>query len=343
MSQSLEDGKIVVVALGSAGSRIASLMSKESLFVDKFLFISCDKSDFVFAGENKKILVETPVGQKLTPPLVRGFALKYLEQIKSDLEEARIVFVISGLGGATGSGLSPLVAELAAELGKLTVSIAVMPFEFEKKLLYNAGVALRWLRRFSKGVIVVDNNNLFKVSSNTLSIQEIYSIANHECVRALSALFQRQNQSNLALGVNKVLSAVVRNGYSLLSISNSESPEKTEEALAGAILSIGKIAQPSEAEKAIIVLDSDRCLPASDVALAVSRFGSMINSNVDVDYTVVQTGASQLQVSIVASGFKTTKYDNFDPLYKIFRGQNLEEQMDIAFPFDSENIEQCEY
>lgn len=342
MSQNEKTGKIVAVGIGSAGSRITSLLSTKNLFVDKFLFISCDENDFVFASDNPRILIQPQLGKKLTPSLVRGLALSHIEELNEQLEGAAVVFVIAGLGGATGSGLAPLVAHVASELGTTVIGIAVMPFEFEKKLLFNAGVALRWLKKNTKGVIVVDNNNLFKASSENMTLTDIYTAANHECVRALSSLFARPTDTTLALGINKVLSTVACNGYTLLGVANSDSTDKAEEALAGAVISIGKLAETVETEKAVVILNCDRSLSASDVATAVGRLGSMINRNVDVEYAVVHSGTSVLQVSLIASGFRNTKYDDYDPLYKVFGDENLEKEMDCSVPFEVDFLERCD-
>jgi cell division protein FtsZ len=342
MSKSEKSGKVVAVGIGSAGSRIASLLSKENLFVDRFLFISCDENDFVFATDKPKIHIHAPFGRKLTPSIVRGLALQNIEDISRQIKGAEVVFVIAGLGGATGSGLAPLIAQLASEAGSTAIGIAVMPFEFERKLLFNAGIALRWLRKNTNGVIIVDNNNLFKAASESMTLADLYSAANHECVKALSSLFARPTESTLSLGINKVLSTVVCKGYSLLGISNSDSADKTEEALAGAVISIGKLAETNETEKAAVILNCDRSLSASEVAKAVERLGAMVNRNVDVEYAVVHCGTSQLQVSLIASGFKSTKYDDYDPLYKILGDQNLEDQMEYCLPLDFDYLERCD-
>ena len=112
--------------------------------------------------EGRRSLIDCPIDQKLTPPMVRGLSIAYRREMASLLDGAKIVFIVAGLGRATGSGLAPVVAELAKENGADTVSVAVMPFGFEEKLRFYAGVALRRLRTASRGVVVVDNDTLLK-------------------------------------------------------------------------------------------------------------------------------------------------------------------------------------
>src|SRR5580704_14953585 len=131
-------GQVLTLAIGSAGTRIVSALSRETTLVDRFAYLSCDESDLeqVGDGEGEKVLIECPIDQKLTPPMVRGLAIPYEQRIRAILKGAKVVFIVAGLGRATGSGLAPVVAQMARENGTDTVSIAVMPFGFEEKLRF---------------------------------------------------------------------------------------------------------------------------------------------------------------------------------------------------------------
>lgn len=336
------DNKTVAIGVGSAGARIVSMLSKESLLLDEFVYISCDQDDFSLTSKGKRIMIKCPFDQKLTPSLVRGLALAHYKSIKEALNGAKIVFVIAGLGRATGSGLAPLVAQIAQECGAITISVAVMPFEFEKKLRFYAGVSLRRLRTKSRGVIVIDNDTLLKSSPDSSTLADIYELANREAVKALASLLSKQTESTICVGLNKILGSI-QNGYSLLGISSSGSIEKAEEALAGAVISISKIAEAQEADHAIVILTGDSTLSANDVGLAVKRLPSMMNNEcIDVEYGVNYNGSEQLQVSLLASGFKSTKYDNFDPLHRIFKNNVIDDDMDYSLCEGLERLQQCE-
>lgn len=340
MSEGTTSG-ITAIGVGSAGSRIVSLLSKESLLIDRFVFISCDANDFEGAhGETLKI--ESPVDQKLTPALVRGLALPHIDKIRALMSGSRAVFVVAGLGGATGSGLAPMVTSIAQECGAVTVGVAVMPFDFEKKLKFYAGVSLRRLRSASRGVIVIDNDTLLNSSPDD-SLVDIYTRANKEAAKTLSSILTKSAETALPVGLNKVLGTVLQEGYSLLGISNSDSPDKAEEALAGAVVSIGRLAETKEANRAIVILTGDASLSGTEVGLAVKRLGSMINNKaVDVEYGVNYSGSSQLQVSLLASGFKSTKYDEYDPLASILGDRIMDGEMDFALSEGLDLLPSCE-
>jgi cell division protein FtsZ len=254
-----------------------------------------------------------------------------------------VVFVVAGLGGATGSGLAPLVASAANESGAITVGVAVMPFEFEKKMRFHAGVSLRRLRFAARGVIVVDNDTLMGSSPDDSTLVELYTTANREAVKSLGAMLSRSSGTSVPVGLNKLLGAVLQDGYALLGMSSSDSSDKAEEALAGAVVSIGKLAEAGEASRAVVVLRGDESLSASDVGVAVKRLGSLMNNEgVDVEYGVSYSGTAQLQVSLLASGFKSTKYDDYDPITKALHGRVMDDEYDSALPFGLEMLPTCE-
>jgi cell division protein FtsZ len=336
-------GNVAAVGVGSAGIKIVSLLSRKSLLVDRFVYVSCDDGDFSTVDQKDTILVESPVDQKLTPAMVRGLALSCRAKIMNALGGAKVVFVVAGLGGATGSGLAPFMASVGQECGAVTVGVAIMPFEFEKKTKFYAGVSLRRLRASSKGVVVVDNETLLRSSPEDTTLADLYDTANKAAVKALGSLLLQPNEGSKPLGLNKLLGAVLQDGYTLLSVSSSGTAEKAEDALAGTVVSLGKLADPKEATRAVVSLNGDSSLTATEIGLVVDRLGSATGSQgLDVEYGVDYTGSAQLQVSLLASGFSSTKYDDYDPLAKVLGERVLDDEMDFALPEGLEALQSCD-
>ncbi len=333
---------VAVIGIGSAGTRIVSLLSRKPLLVDRYAYVSCDAEDFSPVDSKDAIHIQSPIDQKLTPSLVRGLALSYHGRIRDAIGGSKVVFVVAGLGGATGSGLAPVVASIAQDCGATTVGVAVMPFEFEKKMKFYAGVSLRRLRTASRGVVVVDNDTLMHSSPDESTLADLYDSANKAAVKALGSLLASSTEGSKSVGLNKFLGAVLRDGYSILGVSSNGGGEKAEDALAGAVVSLGRIANAKEASRAVVSLNGDSSLSAQEVGLAVGRFGSLIdNQAVDVEYGVDCSGSSQLQVSVLASGFGATKYDDYDPLSKILGGRVLDDDMDTSLLGGLEGLPSC--
>ncbi len=320
-----------------------SLLSRKSLLVDKYLYVSCDPGDFSTVEEKDAILIESSVEQKLTPSMVRGLALRSCPRIAEALEGSKVVFVVAGLGAATGSGLAPLVASLSQESGATTVGVAVMPFGFEKKLKFYAGVSLRRLRSASKGVIVVDNDALMRSSPEESTLPNLCDSANRAAVKALGSLLAKASQDSSPVGLNKLLGTVLQEGYALLGVSSNTGAERVEDALAGAVVSLSNVAKAKDANRAVVSLDGDSTLSAREVGLAIDRLGSMMdNQDVDVEYGVDYRGTAQLQVSLLASGFRSTKYDDYDPLAQILGDRVLDDEMDACLPEGLEGLQPCD-
>lgn len=331
-------GQVLALGIGSAGTRIVSALSKETTLVDRFAYISCDEADLE-ATEGETLMIECPIDQKLTPPMVRGLSIAYREDIKELLDGAKIVFIVAGLGRATGSGLAPVVAELARENGTDAVSVAVMPFGFEEKLRFYSGLALRRLRSVSRGVVVVDNDTLLKSTSHA-SQKEVYDMANAQAVKALGSLLARQSEDSIPVGLNKVLGTVFQEGYSFLTCASSGSADKTEEALSKAVIGISKRVETKDANHAVVILTGDSTLRAGETGTAVKRLSSMFGSEaIDIEYGVSYRGGSQLQVSVLASGFKATRYDEYDPLSAL---STIDDSMDYSVPSGLETIASAE-
>lgn len=331
-------GQVLAVGIGSAGARIVSALSRETTLVDRFAYVTCDGSD-VETLDGEKVVIDCPIDQKLTPPMVRGLSIPHQKEIADLVAGAKVVFIVSGLGRATGSGLAPIVSQLARESGAETVAIAVMPFGFEEKLRFYAGLALKQLRRTSRGVVVVDNDALLRTSGDA-TVRELYETANGEAVKALGTLLAKQSESSIALGLNKVLGTVIQDGYSFLTSASSGSFDKTEEALSRAIIGISKRAETKDANHAIVMLRGDSGVSAAETATAVKRLSSMFgNDALDIEYSVSYRGGSQLQVSVLASGFKATRYDEYDPLASL---DSIDDGMDYCLVSGLDPIAPCE-
>ncbi|MDE1853199.1 MAG: hypothetical protein KGI38_05560 [Thaumarchaeota archaeon] len=338
-----ERGDVAAVGIGSAGIKIVSLLSRKSLLVDRYAYVSCDDGDFSTVEPSDAILIESPVDQKLTPSIVRGLALGSTQKIRDAVDGSKVVLVVAGLGGATGSGLAPVVASIAKECGATTVGVAVMPFEFEKKMKFYAGVSLRRLRAASRGVVAVDNDTLMRSSSEDSTLANLYDSANKAAVKALGSLLSRSTEGSKPVGLNKFLGTVLQDGYSLLGVSSSAAVDKAEDAIAGAVVSLGKLAEAKEASRAVVSLNADSSLTGKEVGLAVSRLGSIMdNQGMDVEYGVDYSGSAQLQVSVLASGFRSTKYDDYDPLGKILGDRILDDEMDTSLPAGLEALQPCD-
>ena len=345
MTGSTSSEKIVAVGIGSAGIRIVSALSRETTLVSRFAYLTCDRADLEAAGEGEKMVIESPMVQKPSPSMVRGFAMPHHAEMRGTVEGARVVFVVAGLGRATGSGLAPVMAGLAREVGADVISIAVMPFDFEERFKFYSGLALKKLRSVSNGVVVIDNGAVHSGRSEA-TLRELYSMANKEAVRALSSLLAKQSQDSIPAGLNTVVGTVSEDGYSFLSSASSGSADKMEEALSRAVVGIEKKAKMKDASRAVVVFAGDGGLPAGETATALRRLAKTYgNPALDIEYAISYRGEarSQLQVSVLASGFAQTRYEGYDPIDEILGAKNnIDNELEYSLVGGLERIAACD-
>jgi len=110
--------EVVALGIGSAGIRIVSALSRETTLVDRFAYLTCDEADLEAAGDGERLVIESPIVQKPSPSMVRGFAMRHHDEMRTLVKDAKAVFVVAGLGRATGSGLAPIMAGLRRKQGQ---------------------------------------------------------------------------------------------------------------------------------------------------------------------------------------------------------------------------------
>jgi cell division protein FtsZ len=188
--------KIKVLGVGGAGGNaINDMISSQMVGVD-FIAANTDSQ----ALERSLAPVKIQLGPDVTrglgaggdPEVGRNAALEEAEHLKQVLQGADMVFIAAGMGGGTGTGGAPVVAELSRELGALTVAVVSKPFEFEGKMKRRlADNGIEELRKVVDTIITIPNDRLFSLSSKNSRIKDVFGMANEVlgfAVRGISDL-----------------------------------------------------------------------------------------------------------------------------------------------------------
>jgi len=324
---------ISALGIGSAGCRILSYLHRSSTLIENFIYISCDDHDFSHSPLGEKMLITSGMCSSESPSAIRGMAMGYMDKIRKILADSKYVFIISGLGGNTGSGLSPLLAKVAKESKAYVISIVAMPFKFEKNKHFYAGVALGQIRKSSDAVIIIDNDSLLENAPKE-PILESYALVNGKISTALNSLIEPPQGKEVGVGLKKFIETINRGGYAILSVC--ESLRETEEAVAKAGRSVHQIAEPDKARSAILCIMSDGKVSTEDVATSVSRLGSLFgNGSFEIQYGISMSNTQGLTAILLTSGFKDTKFGDYDPLAKISQfeiDEDLDTSLNVELP-----------
>jgi cell division protein FtsZ len=329
--------KVTVIGVGSAGCRIAQQLSKESKLLEHFVYVTCDDHDVANVSHGERIIVDAMALGKESPYKLRALASQKLSEVKHELKDSQVVFIVAGLGGTVGSGIAPLIASEAIPPGAATVAILVMPFSFDKSKHFFAGGALKQMRTACSGVVLIDNEQLV---DQELPLIDAFALVNQKISLALNKLLGSTEQHEFSRGLINIVDFLKTKSYSVLCLGEIDSPSiECREAIIQAAKSLDKIViDKHEASKSIVHLCADKSVTMKEVISSIGGLSGMIgNGTMQMEYGLSANSPGQTTAIILATGFSTTKFDDYDPVDRILRnkGANMESGLDTSVSWQS--------
>ena len=303
--------RIVVFGVGGAGGNAVNNMIEAGLEGVEFVVANTDAQQLQFSRSDRRIQLGVGQTQGLgagaNPEVGSAAAEESIPEIGEHLEGAHMVFITAGMGGGTGTGAAPIIAKAARERGILTVGVVTKPFQFEgrhRMRLADAGVSE--LQRYVDTLIVIPNQNLFRVANERTTFAEAFAMADqvlHSGVRSITDLMVLPGLINLDFAdVRSVMTEMgkammgtgegVGEGRALIAAQNAiQNPLLDEVSLKGA--------------KAVLV----NVTGGLDMTLLeVDEAANAISSEVDPDGNIIFGAAfdpsleGKIRVSVVATG-----------------------------------------
>lgn len=196
---------ITVFGVGGAGGNAVNNMIKASLRGANFVVANTDAQALKHSESSNKIQLGAAstkgLGAGASPNVGKEAAIESESEIRSHLEGSNMVFITAGMGGGTGTGASPEIAKIAKELGILTVGVVTKPFLFEgAKRMKLADQGLAELQKHVDTLIVIPNQNLFRIANENTTFQEAFEMADevlHAGVRGVTDLITSPGLVNL--------------------------------------------------------------------------------------------------------------------------------------------------
>ena len=232
--------KIKVVGVGGGGNNTINRISEVGIFGTETIGINTDAQDLLYTTADKKILIGKDTCNGLgagSDPKKGALAAKEQEaEIKRHLKGADMVFITCGLGGGSGTGAAPIVADIAKKNGALTIGIVTLPFTMEgKKRMDNAIVGLEKMEALVDTLIIIPNDKLLELAHD-LPLQTAFKVADEiltQGVKGIAEMITRIGLVNLDLADIK---AVMNNGgLALIGVGESDSENKAAEAIQKAL------------------------------------------------------------------------------------------------------------
>jgi cell division protein FtsZ len=197
--------KIKVIGVGGAGGNAINTMIHSGLDGVEFIAANTDTQALSANAAPSKIQLGTGLtrglGAGATPEVGRKAALEDVQRIAEAMQGADMVFVTAGMGGGTGTGAAPIIAQIARDQGALTVGVVTKPFQFEgRRRMKNALVGLEELRQSVDTIITIPNEKLLTVADDDMSMLEAFRRADDvllQAVRGISDLIVRSGIINV--------------------------------------------------------------------------------------------------------------------------------------------------
>lgn len=325
--------KVAVVCLGSAGCNIGRQLSKESKLLEHFVYVSCDDHDLANTTKGERILLDLGTRGKTSPFALRGLFREILPQVRQHISDSDIVLVISGLGGAVGSAIAPLLAKECSDRGLISVGIVVMPYNFERSKHFFSGSALKQLRRYASGIIVIDNDELLQ---ENMPVIDAYALVNQKIALALNKLLGAAEQHEFSIGLNNVVNFVKTNSYSVLCLGASREMSEYRLAVMDAARHFDKTVDKTQASKSLVHLCADKSIMMNDLVASIGGLSGILGSGtMQIEYGLSANSSQVPTAIIMATGFSYTKFDDYDPIDKALgsHSQSIDGEMDESVDF----------
>ncbi|MGP1484530.1 MAG: cell division protein FtsZ [Campylobacter sp.] len=310
--------KIKVVGVGGGGGNMINHMIRESIG-DMDIDLIIANTD-IKALENSPAYTKIQLGEKITkglgagmmPEIGRKAAEESREEIKSALEYSDIVFIASGLGGGTGTGAAPIIAQVAKEVGSLTVSVVTMPFSFEgKKRRKLADMGLEELKKESDSIVVIPNDKLCTLIDKKAGVKDSFKIVDNVLARAvsgMSAIVLGSGNSDINSDFADVKKIMEHRGMALMGVGEAEGEGAAQEALKNAIQSplLDNITI-NGALGVLVHFKMNTNSPMLDIEDAMEIIHQAVDEDADVILGTTTDDSienNKVQVTIIATGFQ---------------------------------------
>ena len=315
---------IKVVGCGGGGNNAVNRMVDAGLRGVEFISVNTDRQALSQANAQVKI----QIGEKLTkglgagaiPEVGRRAAEESREEIASALKGADLVFITAGMGGGTGTGAAPIIAEIARDLGTLTIAVVTKPFNFEgKQRMKNAEAGIAELKQHVDTLVVIPNDRLLQVVNKGTSILEAFRIADdvlRQGIQGISDLIAVPAMINLDFA--DVKTVMESGGMAHMGIGIGQGENKLVEAAKNAISS-PLLETNIDGARAVLI----NVTGGEDISIVdINEAANLIMEAADPDANIIfgagidDTMGDEVRITVIATGFEKTPFPTKEPARK---------------------------
>jgi cell division protein FtsZ len=278
---------IKVVGCGGAGSNMANWLYKKGVKGAEIIAFNTDKQHLDLVEADRKFLIGRDTTRGLGaggfPERGREAATESKQEIQQVLKGSDMVFVCAGMGGGTGTGSAPLVAQMAKDSGAIVIGTVTMPFKIERARIDRAEFGLQALRSHTDTVIVIDNNRLVAIAGN-LPVNQAFAVANELVSTMIKGIVEIISVPSLVnLDFADIKAIMTNGGVAVIGVGASDTNNRVEEAVKGALANPLLDISYEGATGAIIHVTGGEDMTLDEVA----RVGDFVTEAMDQDANVI--------------------------------------------------------
>ncbi len=308
--------KIRVIGIGGGGCNTVDRMSEVGIHGAETFVVNTDAQDLISVTADQKMLI----GKKLTrglgsgsnPSVGEAAAQESIQELQELLNDSDLVFITCGLGGGTGTGASPIIAEIAKETKALTIAVVTLPFTVEgKKRMENALEGLSKLRKASDTIIVIPNDKILEIAPD-LPVTAAFRVADEVLTNAVKGITEMVTKPGLInLDFADLRTILERGGGAMIGLGESQQEKTTDsralEAVENALTSPLLDVDISEANRALINVIGGTDMTLREAEMIVEAVSGKINPNAHVIWGAMieeELPRNQIQAMVVIAGGK---------------------------------------
>src|ERR1700704_5580554 len=310
--KSEEDIPIKVVGVGGAGSNVLDRIVLDGLDKADLIAINTDVQSLASSVAAHKVQLGRTVTRGLgaggDPEIGYNAAYESADEIRQALADARMIFVCTGLGGGTGSGAAPAIAQVAREVGSLIVVFATLPFAFEgKRRLAQAQEALAKLRENADAVVCFENDRMADMVAPKAGIHQAFAVADmtiSQSLRSIVNLIQRPGI--MRIGFDDLLAALRGGGgRCLFGYGESDSDNRAHQALAQALKNplMDRGRMLADASRVLVQVTGGPGMTLSEVEILMRELNKHISEQTQLLFGTAVDGrmGDRLSVTLISS------------------------------------------
>ena len=303
---------IKVVGVGGAGNNVVNRMVKAGTQGVEFVAINTDRQALAVSNADQKL----QIGEKMTrgqgagsdPEIGKRSAEESRNNIAKAVEDADMVFITAGMGGGTGTGAAPVVAEIAKDAGLLTVGVVTKPFKFEgKRRMDQANAGIKELLGRVDSLLIIPNDRLKFATDQKVTLANAFEIADDvllQAVTSISNLIKNTGFINLDFAD---VNCIMRNaGFAHMGVGHAAGKGKAEEAARMAVASPLMETSINGAHGVLINITGSEDMDLEDVETAASLMQEAAHPDANIIFgaTFNDSLDDEIRVTVIATGFE---------------------------------------